>query len=191
MRCFIQSQHDLAVHRNTAYIRLATLSQPGCKEIISDIDELNIYEEAAAAMFPNQEEKKAAAFTSKMRLAAVRANPKKEKLAQDCFHVCVKRSDWDYAQQVCSDRKYFIGHYLASLIICSNVLQDLLQQICVHVLKICFKHAISSTDFILTECQIATVLEKNFPGNHEYPFWKLTAILTFTVSIYLSTYGNQ
>ncbi|ELR02124.1 hypothetical protein VC83_06962 [Pseudogymnoascus destructans] len=126
LRCFIQSQHDLAVHRNTAYIRLATLSQPGCKEIISDIDELNIYEEAAAAMFSNQEEKKAAAFTSKMRLAAVRANPKKEKLAQDCFHVCVRRSDWDYAQQ------------------------------------------------------IATVLEKNFPGNHEYPFWKLTAILTFT-----------
>ncbi|KFZ13020.1 hypothetical protein V502_06820 [Pseudogymnoascus sp. VKM F-4520 (FW-2644)] len=126
LRCYIQSKHDLAIERNRAYIRLATLSQPGCKEIISDTDELNIYEEAATTMFPNQEDKKAAAFTSKMRLAAVRANPKKEKLAQDCFHVCVKRSDWDYAQQ------------------------------------------------------IATVLEKNFPGNHEYPFWKLTAILTFT-----------
>ncbi|KFY55521.1 hypothetical protein V496_06983 [Pseudogymnoascus sp. VKM F-4515 (FW-2607)] len=126
LRCYIQSKHDLSLERGRAYIRLATLSQPGCKEIISDIDELNIYEEAAATMVSNDEDKKAAAFTSKMRLAAVRANPKKEKLAQDCFHVCVKRSDWDYAQQ------------------------------------------------------IATVLEKNFPGNHEYPFWKLTAILAYT-----------
>ncbi|KFY28541.1 hypothetical protein V493_02880 [Pseudogymnoascus sp. VKM F-4281 (FW-2241)] len=126
LRCYIQANHDHAIEKNRAYIRLATLSQPGCKEIISDTDELNIYEEAATAMFPSQEEKNAAAFTSKMRLAAVRANPKKETLARDCFHVCVKRSDWDYAQQ------------------------------------------------------IATVLEKNFPGNHEYPFWKLTAILTFT-----------
>lgn len=134
-------------------------------------------------MFPNQEEKKAAAFTSKMRLAAVRANPKKEKLAQDCFHVCVKRSDWDYAQQVRSDRKYFIEHYSTFPNLCSNVLQDLLQQVCVNVLKIRFKDTISSTDFKLTDCQIATVLEKNFPGNHEYPFWKLTAILTFTVGI--------
>lgn len=110
MRCYIQSKHDLSLERGRAYIRLATLSQPGCKEIISDIDELNIYEEAAATMVSNDEDKKAAAFTSKMRLAAVRANPKKEKLAQDCFHVCVKRSDWDYAQQVRSDRKYFIEH---------------------------------------------------------------------------------
>ncbi|KFY06783.1 hypothetical protein V492_07759 [Pseudogymnoascus sp. VKM F-4246] len=128
LRCYIQSKHDLAIERNRAYIRLATLSQPGCKEIISDTDELNIYEEAAVAMFPNEEDKKASAFTSKMRLAAVKANPKKEKLGRDCFHVCVKRSDWDCAQQ------------------------------------------------------IATVLEKNFPGNHEYPFWKLTSMLTFTAT---------
>lgn len=125
MRCYIQSKHDLAIERNRAYIRLATLSQPGCKEIISDTDELNIYEEAATTMFPNQEDKKAAAFTSKMRLAAVRANPKKEKLAQDCFHVCVKRSDWDYAQQVRSDRKYFIGHYSTFRKIGFNVFEDL------------------------------------------------------------------
>lgn len=124
MRCYIQAKHDLAIERNRAYIRLAILSQPGCKEIISDTDELNIYEEAAAAMFPNQDDKKAAAYTSKMRLAAVKANPKKEKLAQDCFHVCVKRSDWDYAQQVRSDRKYCIGYCSTFPKLPITVLQD-------------------------------------------------------------------
>ena len=75
-------------------------------------------------MFPNQEDKKAAAFTSKMRLATMKANPKKEKLGQDCFHVCVKRSDWDYAQQVGSDRKYFIGHCSVFLKLPITILQD-------------------------------------------------------------------
>jgi hypothetical protein len=158
LRCYIQSRHDLAIERNRAFVRLAELSQPGCKEIISDTDELNIYEEAAATMVSNQEDKKAAAFTSKMRLAAVRANPKKEKLAQDCFHVCVKRSDWDYAQQVCPDRKYFID--------CPSILsQDSFQP-----RKICSRHSMASMEIIyanqLSDCHSP---REELPGQPRVP----------------------
>jgi hypothetical protein len=78
------------------------LSQTSCKEIISDTDEMTIYDETAVALSNKIDDKIMASYTCQMRLAAVKANPKDEKLCKDCFRACVNRSNWDYAQQVFS-----------------------------------------------------------------------------------------
>jgi hypothetical protein len=101
LRCYIQSKHDQPLERTKAYIRLAGLGQPNSKDVISDADEMSIYDEAAAAMSANIDDKNMVSYTCQMRLAAVKANTKNENLARDCFRACVNKSNWDYAQQVC------------------------------------------------------------------------------------------
>lgn len=107
LKCFVQSDHPFVVERGHAYIRLAGLAQPGCKEVITDIEELGLYDEAATRLSVGQDGTEMANIICRIRLAAVKASPKNEKLGIDCFRACLLRTNWDYAQQVCHSQHTF------------------------------------------------------------------------------------
>jgi len=101
LKCFAQARHTLVTERANAYLLLSALAQPGCKQIITDADELEIYDEACMLLSKGQDRSEMATIICKIRLAAVKARPSDEKLAVACFRACLKRCNWDYAQQVC------------------------------------------------------------------------------------------
>lgn len=65
----------------------------------ADLDVLALYDEAAVALFPPNS-KESNGNLGKLRLFAVKARPKDEKLCKNCLKACLGRDDLAISQQV-------------------------------------------------------------------------------------------
>jgi hypothetical protein len=111
IRCLIQANHTLVTERAQAYLLLCALAEPGRSQVITAADELDVYDEACKHLSKGQDGGEMSTIICKIRLAAVRAKPKDENLAVACFRACLKRCNWDYAQQVRLSSHLFHIHF--------------------------------------------------------------------------------
>jgi N-terminal acetyltransferase B complex non-catalytic subunit len=63
-------------------------------------EELELWDEAAKVLFPSRQGPEAKAIC-RLRVDAVKASPKDERLALVCFQACLKRGDIESTQSVC------------------------------------------------------------------------------------------
>lgn len=96
MKCYIQCCHPLVVEKGKALAAILDLSKSGRP---CTTDELGLYDEALDALFPGRQGNESI-IICKLRADAVKAAPKDEKLATECFRACFKRGNLQYAQQV-------------------------------------------------------------------------------------------
>ncbi len=82
-------------------MRLNELAQPGNKDVITDPFELEVYDHASREFSKGDDGSRMRQVIGKIRLAAVKTQPKDEKFAVECFKECIASSDWEIAQQVC------------------------------------------------------------------------------------------
>jgi len=99
LRFFIQCCHPILTERGKGLAGILALAQESGKNAVGDVGELELYDEALKVLFPERQSEMRSAI-GKMRVEAVKAKPKDEKLARSCFRSCLKRDDLDHAQQV-------------------------------------------------------------------------------------------
>ncbi len=99
MRCFIQASHPLVTERGRAAAQILYLASGPWKETPRDEAELELYDEASKILFSERSSPEALAV-GKIRVDAVKSNPKDERLAKACFRSCLKNNDIEHAQQV-------------------------------------------------------------------------------------------
>jgi hypothetical protein len=66
---------------------------------VCDINDLELYDEAMRVLF-GRDDSSSGETLCKIRLLAVKSKPRDEKLAIACFRACLRRSNWEHAQQV-------------------------------------------------------------------------------------------
>jgi hypothetical protein len=75
-------------------------------------EELELWDEAVKALFPSRQGPEAKAIC-RLRVDAVKASPKDERLALACFQACLKREDIESIQSVCITLHSFTWNHTA------------------------------------------------------------------------------
>ncbi|KAI9744804.1 MAG: hypothetical protein M1818_001729 [Claussenomyces sp. TS43310] len=98
LKRFIQCCHPVVSERGISVAAICDLATRSEATVFSGIEELELYDEALKAAFPDSLGVEGSVIC-RMRAAAVKAVPKDEKLALACFNACLARDRFEQAQQ--------------------------------------------------------------------------------------------
>jgi N-terminal acetyltransferase B complex non-catalytic subunit len=93
-------------------VLIALEALPIRKPPITDLEAIDLYDEALAIVVPDKQESWQK-IIGEMRCQSVKSAPKDEPLSRNCLRACLSKGDLDHARQVC-----FLASSSLTLAIC-------------------------------------------------------------------------